>query len=297
MQTLKEIRGLLKSAGAAPNKRLGQHFLIDLNLMGKLVALADVGGDQVVLEVGPGTGSLTEELLAHAQRVVAVELDRGLHQLLTRRYADADKLTLLHGDVLAGKHVISQEVVEHLLPAAALVANLPYNIATPLVAQCLIDSWGSLFGDGRRCRFDSLTFTVQLEVADRLAAGPDSEAYGQVSVLVALLGRVSLGPVVPASAFWPRPRVASRMLRIDLDPQTAAKVADVETLSAVVGLAFGQRRKQIASVVRRKGAAFAPDVFLEALEQVGIDHAARAQTVSPGQFLHLANTLTDRAKG
>lgn len=294
MQTLKEIRELLESVGAAPNKRLGQHFLIDLNLMGKLLELADVGGDQVVLEVGPGTGSLTEELIARAKRVVAVELDRGLHQLLTRRFADVDKLTLLHDDVLAGKHEISQEVVGHLLPAATLVANLPYNIATPLVAQCLIDSWHSLAGDDRRCRFDSLTFTVQLELADRLMAGLGSSSYGPVSVLVALLGKAGLGSVLPATAFWPRPGVVSRMLRIDLDPQAAVKVADVETLTAVVSLAFGQRRKQIGSVVRRKGAAFEQAVFLEALEQAGIDHTARAQDLSPQQFLHLANTLTDK---
>ncbi len=294
MQTLKVIRQLLGSVGAAPNKRLGQHFLIDLNLMGKLLELADVGDEQVVLEVGPGTGSLTEELLQRAKRVVAVELDRGLHKLLSQRFADVDKLTLLHRDVLASKHKISPEVIEHLTPAATLVANLPYNIATPLVAQCLVDSWHALAGDNSRCRFDSLTFTVQLELGDRLVAGPESSIYGPVSVLVALLGKPSLGSVLPGQAFWPRPSVASRMLRIDLDHQAAAKIDDVQTLSAVVSLAFGQRRKQIGSVVRRKGAAFERDVFLEALTRAGIAHSERAENVSPQQFLLLANTLADK---
>ncbi|MFA6133325.1 MAG: 16S rRNA (adenine(1518)-N(6)/adenine(1519)-N(6))-dimethyltransferase RsmA [Phycisphaerae bacterium] len=290
MQALHQIRQLLTQHELAPQKQYGQCFLIDLNLMGKLLELADVRGDSNVLEVGPGTGSLTEELLSRAGKVVAVEIDRGLHRLLSETLGDRPGLSLIHGDVLAGKHAISPEVVAALgTGPAQLVSNLPYSIATPLIAQCLIDTWGALRKGG--VRFERLTFTVQREVCDRLAASVDSADYGPVSILVTLLGKMRLGPVLPREAFWPSPSVTSRMARIDIDPDLAGKVDDVDALVGVLSAAFGQRRKQLGAIARREESPFPPGVFSQALATVGIDPQLRAQAVTPEQFRLLANAL------
>jgi 16S rRNA (adenine1518-N6/adenine1519-N6)-dimethyltransferase len=302
MQTQTEIRRLLSEAGLAPNKALGQNFLIDGNLMGRLLELADVQPADTVLEVGPGTGSLTEELARRARSVVAVELDRGLHALLRGRLADRANVTLLHEDILAGKHAIRPAVLEAAGERAVLVSNVPYRVATPLVAECLLMSWRCAAGaEGTppranaektpATRFDRLTFTVQREVADRMSARPGEEAYGPLSVIVALLGRLTLGPLVPASAFWPPPKVASRILRIDFDAPRAARLADAEALTSLLAAAFAQRRKQLASLLRRKAGPFAPARLAAAFQRAGVDLALRAERVGPEQFLSLAGAL------
>jgi len=292
MQTLHEIRRLLSQAGLAPRKQFGQCFLIDGNLMRKLLELAEVPPGRTVLEVGPGTGSLTEALLERPGRTVAVEIDHGLAALLRRRLGGRENLSLIEGDVLAGKHALSDDVLAALGGEAHLVANLPYSVATPIVSECLLSSRRSL--EGRGVRFDRLTFMVQAEVADRMHAEPGSDSYGAVSVLVALLGRVTMGPAVPAGAFWPRPKVASRMVRIDFDEPAAAQLRSAAVLVRALALAFGQRRKQIHSVAKRRGAAFTPDLFAEALAAAGIDPALRAEQVAPAQFRALANVLAVR---
>ncbi|MDY6913946.1 MAG: 16S rRNA (adenine(1518)-N(6)/adenine(1519)-N(6))-dimethyltransferase RsmA [Planctomycetota bacterium] len=293
MQTLHEIRGLLKAASLTPLKQLGQNFLIDQNLMAKLLTLAEPAGRNV-LEVGPGTGSLTGELLGVADRVVAVEIDRGLHKLLRDRFAEhvlQKNLVLIHGDVLTGKHAISAAVLAELRNAAHLVSNLPYNIATPLLVECLLNSWRACRGDPASCMFERLTFTVQRELADRLTAKPLTNDYGPVSVITALLGRCTLGPTVPPQAFWPRPKVPGRIVRIDFDSAAAERLKDATALQTVLSLAFGQRRKQIGSVIRRCDAVCSAGAFAAALEAAEIERTHRAENVPPKKFLALANAL------
>ncbi|MDP6543145.1 MAG: 16S rRNA (adenine(1518)-N(6)/adenine(1519)-N(6))-dimethyltransferase RsmA [Phycisphaerae bacterium] len=292
MQTRTEIREILTGAGLSPNKRLGQCFMIDKNLLGKVLALGEPGGGRTVLEVGPGTGTLTEELLDRAGRVVAVELDHGLAEVVRQRFARRDNFVLIEGDVLAGKHALSPAVKCALGQSADMIANLPYSIATPLVAQCLIESWQAVCRpkEGSVC-FDSMTFTVQQEVARRMRAVPGGREYGPISVLVSLLGQVTLGPAIPASAFWPAPKIASRALRIDFDRASTAMVKDVASLSAVVSLAFGQRRKQIGSILKRPGGSFVPSALRSALDTAGIDPASRAERIAPEQFCRFANAL------
>jgi len=290
MQTLGQIRGLLAEWQLRPQKRFGQNFLYDQNLMAKLLELAELTGREVVLEIGPGTGSLTEELLIGAGRVVCVEIDRGLHELLQQRFGKSSRITLIRGDILAGKHAISPQVLEALGESADMVANLPYNIATPLIANCLTSSWQSSHGQ-QACQFNRLTFTVQREVADRLAAQPSSAAYGPISVIIALLGRLIAGPVVPPTAFWPPPKVSSRIVRIDFDATQAENVADVRRLKQVLRTAFGQRRKQLGSASRSQDSALPTGAFQTALENVGVDPSLRAENLSPQEYLALANEI------
>jgi len=297
MQTLTEIRRMLEQAGLRPQKAFGQCFLIDRNMLGKLLELAGLSQDApaglTVLEVGPGTGTLTEELLGRGVGVVAAEIDRGLCRLLRDRLAGRAGFTLIEGDVLAGKHEIAPDVLAELPERTRLVSNLPYSIATPLLGECLAESWRHERqpGANRRC-FERMTFTVQREVADRLAAAPGSEVYGPISVMAAALGRITSGPIVSPGAFWPKPNVASRMCRIDFDRTRAAELADVATLGQLLQQAFGQRRKQMKSLARRKGLPWAPGAVEAALAAAGVDPSDRPQRVGPPAYVAIANFLT-----
>lgn len=323
MQTVKEVQKLLRQADAHPQKRFGQCFLIDLNQMQKVLEFANLPQDcsAKVLEIGPGTGSLTEELIPRSTKVVAVEIDRKLTPLLrsrlitgdtgcstgdseqieevtdsakkrTWRVDRAEKFVLIEGDILAGKTKIAPVVLGELGTSARLVANLPFNIATPLIAECLLESWRAVTGIGG-VRFDSMTFTVQQEVAERFSATTGRE-YGQVSVIIALLGKITLGPIISPSAFWPKPKVASRIVHIEFDPKTAARVQDSDTLQALLRMTFTQRRKCLSSTSKGRGAAFAPVRFAAALGRTNIDPSVRADQLLPEAYRDLANELTEK---
>lgn len=292
MQKLTEIRRMLEAAGLRPRKAFGQCFLIDHNMLGKLIELAELPAGQRVLEVGPGTGTLTEELLAGGASVVAAEIDHGLCRLLRERLGDSEGFTLIEGDVLAGKHRLSPAVLEALPERTQLVSNLPYNIATPLLAECLAESWRHLkHPAGARRRFERMTFTVQREVAERLGSPCGSGAYGPVSVMTAVMGTVRQGAVVSPGAFWPRPNVESRMCRIDFDAARAGQLEDVAVLQQLLQHAFGQRRKQMRSICRRKGMAFSPEAVEASMASAGIDPSRRPERVDPAEFLAFANAL------
>ncbi|MCK4626943.1 MAG: ribosomal RNA small subunit methyltransferase A [Phycisphaerae bacterium] len=295
MQTLSEIRDILSAAGLRPRRSLGQNFLVDANLMGKLLELADLQGGETVLEVGPATGSLTEELLTRAAGVVAVEADRALTEILRQRLGHKENLVILGRDVLAGKHEIAPEVLDALseVENVQLIANLPYNIAVPLVMNCMVLSWKAVCGATAPICFTRMTFTVQREVAQRLLAGTGSKAYGPVSVLVALLTRATAGRVIPPEAFWPKPKVRSQMLRLDFDAKAAKRLVDMEVLSSVLSATFGHRRKKITSAAKRTDLPFSPQDFLWSLAKAGIDPSVRPEQVSPQEFLTIANTLCD----
>ncbi len=268
---------------------MGQCFLFDKNLLGKLLETAEVSADQTVLEVGPGTGSLTEELVRRARQVLAVEMDQRLAELLRQQLGDVPNFRLICRDVLAGKHALSPEVLSALPPRAVMVSNLPYSIATPLIAEMLRSSWRAAGGAEADRIFERMTFTVQKEVADRLIAGPGSADYGPVSVLVRLLGEVRPGRAVPASAFWPRPKVDGQIVRIDFDAESASAVSDIDALAAVLSACFTHRRKQLSSIARLGSATCGYERLRTAVERAGVDPALRAGQVTPEQYRDIAN--------
>jgi 16S rRNA (adenine1518-N6/adenine1519-N6)-dimethyltransferase len=294
MQSQTDIRRLLDGAGLSPNRKLGQCFMVDQNLLGKLLDLAEIDPDRTVLEVGPGTGTLTEELLDRTRRVVAVEFDRGLARLMAERFAGRENFTLIDADAMAGKHAINPDVLAALGDRADLVANLPYNIATPLVVELLRQNYAACTGRGG-LRVGRLTFTVQKEVAARLAGRPGQAAYGQVSVLCSLLGQVELGPTLPAEAFWPRPKIASQIVRIDTSDARCAQLADADVLGELVNVAFGQRRKQIGSLARRRDCHFAGESIASALDAAGVAQTCRPEQIGLEQWLTMANRLAAQA--
>ncbi len=240
VQTKTEIRAALQALGVRPRKRHGQHFLIDGNLMRRLVAVAEIEPDDVVLEVGPGTGGLTDLLVQTARRVVAVEIDRALAAALRDRYAGQPQLQLVEGDVLQTKNSLAPAVIEAVNAAAGdsrtlLVANLPYNIATPLLINVLHE----LPVVTRFC------FTVQGDLAERIEASPRTKAYGPLSITLQAAATVARVAQVPASAFWPEPNVESSMLRLDVHRQNLASARDLACFTALVREAFAHRRKTL----------------------------------------------------
>jgi 16S rRNA (adenine1518-N6/adenine1519-N6)-dimethyltransferase len=238
VQTLAQIKQLLAERGLSPRKSLGQNFLIDQNLIRKLVDAAGVGAGSLVLEVGPGTGTLTEELLARGCDIVASELDEGLADLLQERFGGEARFRLVRGDCLASKHELSADVVEALGGRGfVLAANLPYSVATPLMMTLLVDH--------PRC--GGMFVTIQREVADRLLAGPGGKEYGPLAVVAGALCRVERVAVLPPECFWPRPEVHSAM--VSLSRLAEPLTDDPAGLARVCRELFARRRKQIGGVL------------------------------------------------
>lgn len=241
MQTLSEIKALLESRGLSPRHAFGQNFLIDHNLIRKLVDTSGVGGAETVLEVGPGTGTLTEELLSRGCRVIACEIDRGLCELLRERFRDAPGFTLIEGDCLQSKRGLAAPIRDALTDTPfVLVSNLPYGVGTPLMLTLLIEH--------RACR--GLYVTVQREVAERIAAAPGTKAYGTLSVVAQAAAEVEMIARLPPECFWPRPDVTSAMVAVRRRARPLA--SDLGRLAAFCQTLFEKRRKQLGAVLGRE---------------------------------------------
>jgi 16S rRNA (adenine1518-N6/adenine1519-N6)-dimethyltransferase len=271
-QTKSEIQALLADAGTkGPRHRFGQNFMIDGNLVRLVAEAGEIQPGDTVVEVGPGTGTLSEELLARVGsegRLGTVEIDRDLAEALRRRLGADKRFILIEGDALAGKHRLNP-AMEQLISAgpAKLVANLPYNIASPLVVECLLAGVGLL------------AFTVQKEVADRLKASAAQEAYGPLSVVVQLLAEVELLRTLPPSAFWPMPKVDSALVRLR---RRTIIHPDSRELGHFIHQLFSARRKTLRRALQQAGR----DAD-RLLGQTGFDGRLRPEELTPPQFLDL----------
>lgn len=280
-QTKGEILSFLSDAGIrGPKHRFGQNFMIDGNLVRLVADAGEILAGDVVVEVGPGTGTLTEELLKRVEAdgmVVGVEIDRQLAEALRRRFDTNRGFVLIDGDALAGKHRLSKplEAIISSRPRTKLVANLPYNIASPLVVECLLAG------------VELLAFTVQREVAERLEAHAGEEAYGPLSVVVQLLAEVEVMRTLPPSAFWPMPKVDSALVRLR---RRADVEADFRDLGHFIHQLFSARRKTLRRSMKQAG--YDAETILAELNFAG---EVRPEEVTPEQFLMLWRS--SRARG
>lgn len=255
--------------------------MIDRNLVSIIAKAGRVERGDLVIEVGPGTGTLTEELLQLADEVVAVEIDRDLAAMLRDHFADRPGFTLIEGDALAGKHELNAELLGRIEAARAagrdvkLVANLPYNIASPLVIDLL------LAGVSR------LAFTVQKEVALRLAGRADTDDYGPLTVMAQLLAKVEVDRTLPPQAFWPQPKIESALVCMQADNRIGE---DSRRFGEFVQVLFSARRKTLRKALSMAGHEAAD----EALGELGIDPKARPETVDPERLLQLYRRLSGR---
>ncbi len=247
MQTKRHIERLLATAGVKPNKRLGQNFLIDLNLMRLLIGAAHIKREDTILEVGCGTGSFTQGLAEAAGQVIAVEYDKKLAAIAADQLKSARNVTIINADVLENKNTICHEVAAAVEEArdriggrCRLVANLPYNVAAPVMMNL---TTGPLVTD-------SMCVTVQKEVGDRMVAGPGSGNYGVLSVVMAAMGEAQVMRKLKPSVFWPRPEVESVMVRFRRQSQKAERIHDAGLFKEVVNLFMGHRRKMMQACVK-----------------------------------------------
>lgn len=240
MQTLAQIKAILAQRGLHPKHALGQNFLIDHNLLARLVEAAAPSPGELVLEIGPGTGTLTQTLLDRGCRVLAVELDDALAEHLRDTLGHRPSFRLIHGDALAPGRRLCAPAAEALGDEPfLLVANLPYQAATPLIMDLLM----------RRPRCRALAVTVQREVALRIAAAPGTKAYGTLSVVSQAMARPRVIARLPPECFWPRPDVTSAMVLLT---RLAAPLTDrPPELARLCQRLFAQRRKQIGSTLGR----------------------------------------------
>jgi 16S rRNA (adenine1518-N6/adenine1519-N6)-dimethyltransferase len=289
-QTLTDIKQLLAAHGLRPKHRLGQNFLHDGNHMARIMDAAEVGDGDVVLEVGPGTGALTERLIEAGAAVVAVEIDPDLEPILRQRLdAAGDQFTLIFGDILAGKHRLNPAVLEALearatapqiptptpnppspTPTFKLIANLPYQVASPLLANLVAD---------HPAMTDAVVM-IQKEVADRLTAAPGSKAYGPLGILLQALCDIRVVGVLPPSCFWPPPKVASAV--VHLQRRAEPGTDDPAALSRTLQKVFRQRRKQLGSILGR-------DTPLP----TGVESTARPESLTVEQLIALSRRLGD----
>jgi 16S rRNA (adenine1518-N6/adenine1519-N6)-dimethyltransferase len=271
-QSKKEIQDLLAAASTSPRHRFGQNFMIDQNLVRLIADSGSPASGDLIVEVGPGTGTLTDELLARGASVTAVEIDRDLAGLLRSRLGDNPSFTLIEGDALAGKHALNDQLAATLDAAKGrprkLIANLPYNVASPLIVELLIAG------------VDLLAFTVQKEVADRLKAAANSDDYGPLTVVVQLLGDVEVLRTLPPQAFWPQPKIDSSLVRITRHDRLGPDRA--QAFSPFLTQLFSARRKTLRKAMSNAG--YDPDAILPKL---GIDPQVRPEVLTPEQFLSL----------
>ena len=254
----------------SPKKALGQHFLVDRNLLAVIERLANLSSGDVMLEVGPGLGVLTTFLADRVRHVHAIELDRRLEAPLGHALDGRTNVDLVFGDALA----VDLGALEP--PPSKLVANLPYNVATPLVAETLIGV----------PTLGSWCVMVQREVADRFFAEPGTKAYGAVSVLVRLHARRTGLHPVSRTVFRPPPNVDSALVAFDRIPPPA----NAAQVRRVVTAAFGHRRKTLANAVALAGLATREDA-VAALETIGRRSDVRAEALRPDEFVRLTEAL------
>ena len=293
-QTVTYLKQRFAEVGLTLQSRHGQNFLIDLNLLRLLAETADVQPNDVVLEVGTGSGADCHAR-AQAAAVVTVEIDPRLHQIAYEELIDFDNVTMLQQDALAGKNRLDPCLMDAVRAEVSrapdrrfkLVANLPYSVATPVISNLLDLDDAPV----------SMTITIQKELAERIVAGPSTKDRGALSIWVQSQCRAELVRLMPPEAFWPRPKVTSAIVQIVLDPQRRERIADREFFHTFVRRLFLHRRKFLRSVL--------PIVFKGQLEksdadailgELTIPTATRAEQLDVPMVLQLAEAVQESLK-
>lgn len=249
-------------------KSLGQNFLHDPLILGKIIAAAKLASKDTVVEIGPGHGKLTRLLTDHVKKVIAIELDHELHEKLITEFSGCNNIELVYGDALKYPYGKLKEF--------KVVANIPYYITTPIIFKLL----------EYKTSLKSITITVQKEIAERIAACPGSKVYGVLSIMVQYYGKPEIKLIVPKEAFRPVPKVDSAVIHIDIYGKPAVTVRDEAFFFRLVKTSFTQRRKTIVNTLK----GLCPDIKA-ALLKLGIDPLRRPETLSIEDFAGLSDIL------
>ena len=285
-----ELRKLLEAHGVRLTKRFGQHYLTDRNNLMRVVNAAALTPEDNVFEIGPGVGTLTRELALRAAKIVSVEVDRGIVPILRESVAEFPNVKVIEADALKLDLLTFLPEQWGQSPENAkgkVVANIPYNITSPLLAQLL---------DAKRL-FSSLTLMVQKEVAERLAAPPDTENYGSFSVFAQYHAVTTIAGIVPRNAFFPPPKVDSAIIHLTPRPAPPVEVPSDAAFFAISRAAFGQRRKTLLNALANaESLPFDKSQIQSALESIPIDGNRRGETLTMAEIAAVSRALFSDSK-
>ncbi len=269
----------LRARGVYPKKRLGQNFLVDENIASKIISRIVLQPGDAVVEIGPGIGALTEGLIETGAEIIAIEKDENLARLLENRFAKDKNIKVICGNALEFSYT---SLAKSLGKKLKVVANLPYNISSPILFK--------LFEN--RDTFTTLLMMFQREVAERIVSGPNTKSYGILSVFFQLLSDVKVEFFVSPAAFYPVPKVDSSVVRFDLlsDPRVA--VEDMDIFVKIVKAAFGRRRKTLLNALKVIGVS--PEILRMTLDDAGIELNRRGETLDLEEFASVSNLLLRR---
>ena len=291
MQTKHQIQQLLAISAIQPNKRFGQNFLIDLNIMRFIIDSAAITKDDVILEVGPGTGSLTEGLSEHAGKVITVEIDTKIAKIAKKQLANLENVEFINADVLHKKSSINPDVIDAVETARSnakgrfmLVANLPYAAASPLMINLVT---GKLF-------VESMHVTIQKEVAERMVSLPGSKHYGTLSIILNATGDIEIIKILKPIVFWPAPKVDSAIVTYRRNNEKVNQIKDLSILSEIINL-FMQHRRKMAKACTKFATGKIKDIKngSDIFSTCQVEPTTRPGEITPQQYVNLANTCCD----
>ena len=271
------IKQELREYGLFPKKRLGQHFLVDRNILNKVIRTAQVGKEDVVLEVGPGLGEMTLALAHRVKKVIAIEIDPKLVAILNKKAKDYPNVEVMKSDILKVdfKHILEKE--GHTIK---VVANLPYQISTPLVFRFI----------ELKEAFSTFTLMLQKEVAERMVAPPGRKEYGPLSIFVQLFLDLSILFFIKPSAFFPPPKVESAVVHMVWKEKPMIEKNDEEWFKRIVKACFGYRRKTLLNALKHSELSL-PESIQSRMEKIGIDPRRRPETLTIEEFIRLEEAL------
>jgi 16S rRNA (adenine1518-N6/adenine1519-N6)-dimethyltransferase len=273
------IKQELKEYGLSPRKRLGQHFLVDRNILEKVIQTAEVSKEDVVLEVGPGLGEMTLALAQKAEKVIAVEIDPKLVEVLQKKVLGLFNVEIICRDILKTDF---EDLFHQARKPMKVVANLPYQISTPLLFR---------FIESRKF-FSSLTLMLQREVIERITASPGVKQYGVLSIFVQMVSRSSVQFFIKPSTFYPSPKVESAVIQIVWRDDLMIQSEDEDWFRKVVKASFSHRRKTLMNSLKLSGLSLPP--FPEkGMKAIGIDPQRRPETLTIDEFVRLSKVLMD----
>lgn len=280
----KETIEILNKYHFVIQKKYGQNFLVDTNILEKIVKAAGVTKDDMVLEIGPGIGTMTQYLCEAAREVIAVEIDKLLIPILKDTLSEYDNVTVMNEDIL--KVDINKLVQERNNgKPIKIVANLPYYITTPIIMGLL----------EAHVPIDNITVMVQKEVADRMQSGPGSKDYGALSLAVQYYAKPYIAANVPATCFMPRPTIDSAVIRLTIYPDLPVKVKEEKLMFRIIRASFNQRRKTLVNGLNNRANVNLPkEVIAEAIDELGVSPTVRGEALTLEQFGKLSDIIYDK---
>lgn len=283
MNIYEETKFIMKKYGISANKSLGQNFLIDDEVISKIVESANISNEDLVIEIGPGLGTLTNELLKKAKKVIAIELDERMIEILEDRFSLYNKIEIINNDVLKVNlnELIKKEKQEIGVKEVKIVANLPYYITTPIIMKLLEE----------KSDIETITVMIQKEVADRLCETPGGKQSGAITYTIYYYAEAEKVQKVPNTSFIPAPEVDSEVIKLKIRKEPPIQVKDEERLFKIIKYAFMQRRKTLINALSQCDIFKSKEEIKNILDSLGISEKIRGEALTIQEFANISNHI------